>query len=374
MILYGISPDYKDSPPCRLEANYAFQLNKRMVPLMLTDNYKPKGWLGIMLGTRLWYGFFGDVLTEEATFNAKMDALCRELGPPYHGNPDGPMSPMPMLQPTFSTSESTATETPQRGSITLVKPDRTARSSSLQSPSKSHQDDEPTMSRRATSLPMTVQEVAQSQAKMKHGLHHAAAIQPEVIPETSTPSHGGAHVSVRYPSHGGQATHGGYPSLGGDVDTITPKSPFLARLRDASLGGTPRPSAPEAQQTVAPGAHTSHFTFADAAEHMLGQVRRGHIGMHDLARDVDTFSKRVADLSANGILQSEHRDVLHDTVHDSYAFLNSLLMLSHATKDDDLFARQLARLPIVSAMTSTIPLGKPRSTKPGTGRALPTPP
>lgn len=46
----------------------------------LPAGYAPKGWLGLMLGTRMWYGFFGDVLNNTAAFLAKVDALCRELG------------------------------------------------------------------------------------------------------------------------------------------------------------------------------------------------------------------------------------------------------------------------------------------------------
>lgn len=54
-----------------------------MIPLMLEDGYAPKGWLGIMLGTRLWYGFYGHVLAEESAFESKINDLCRELGPPH---------------------------------------------------------------------------------------------------------------------------------------------------------------------------------------------------------------------------------------------------------------------------------------------------
>ena len=63
-----------------MEAQYAFQQEKDMVPLMLEEGYSPNGWLGMLLGVRLWYGFFGSVLTSEAGFEVKMDELCRELG------------------------------------------------------------------------------------------------------------------------------------------------------------------------------------------------------------------------------------------------------------------------------------------------------
>ena len=44
MVCYGISQAYKESTNCRLEAQYAFQREKDMVPLMMEEGYKPKGW------------------------------------------------------------------------------------------------------------------------------------------------------------------------------------------------------------------------------------------------------------------------------------------------------------------------------------------
>ena len=40
---------------CRLEANYGFQVGLDMIPLMMQQGYTAKGWLGLILGTRLWY-------------------------------------------------------------------------------------------------------------------------------------------------------------------------------------------------------------------------------------------------------------------------------------------------------------------------------
>ena len=44
------------------------------------EGYEADGWLGLLLGTSLWYGLFGETL-EEAPFERKMDDLVRELGP-----------------------------------------------------------------------------------------------------------------------------------------------------------------------------------------------------------------------------------------------------------------------------------------------------
>ena len=77
---YAISQAYKESANCRLEAQYAYQQQLDMVPLMMEEGYSAKGWLGMLLGVRLWYGFYGTVLESEAAFEGKVGELCRELG------------------------------------------------------------------------------------------------------------------------------------------------------------------------------------------------------------------------------------------------------------------------------------------------------
>jgi hypothetical protein len=64
---------------------YAHQVGVPMVPLMLAGDYHPNGWLGMLLGAKLWYGFFGKAVAHEAAFQAKIDEMCRELGPPAQG-------------------------------------------------------------------------------------------------------------------------------------------------------------------------------------------------------------------------------------------------------------------------------------------------
>ena len=36
--------------------------------------------VGMLLGVRLWYGFYGPMLESEGAFEGKVDELCRELG------------------------------------------------------------------------------------------------------------------------------------------------------------------------------------------------------------------------------------------------------------------------------------------------------
>jgi hypothetical protein len=80
VVLIGVSRAYKESSNCRMEAQYALQKKKPLVPLMLVDGYEADGWLGLLLGTSMWYALYGDTLSSASSFNDRMDALCRELG------------------------------------------------------------------------------------------------------------------------------------------------------------------------------------------------------------------------------------------------------------------------------------------------------
>ena len=80
VLVYGISQAYKESANCRLEAQYAYQRQKEMIPVLLEEGYRADGWLGMLLGVRLWYAFYGTVLSSEAAFEGKMEELCREIG------------------------------------------------------------------------------------------------------------------------------------------------------------------------------------------------------------------------------------------------------------------------------------------------------
>ena len=57
VVLICVSQRYKESPNCRSEAEYAYQLEKDIIPLMMEKNYKADGWLGMLLGTKLCIGF-----------------------------------------------------------------------------------------------------------------------------------------------------------------------------------------------------------------------------------------------------------------------------------------------------------------------------
>uniref|UniRef100_K1PV25 Uncharacterized protein n=1 Tax=Magallana gigas TaxID=29159 RepID=K1PV25_MAGGI len=75
VVLIGMSKKYKESPNCRSEAEYAYKLRKSVVPLRLEPRYVPDGWLGIIVGTRLYFDF-----TSPRDYDHVMTNLLRELG------------------------------------------------------------------------------------------------------------------------------------------------------------------------------------------------------------------------------------------------------------------------------------------------------
>ncbi len=136
VVLFGVSLAYKESGNCHLEAQYAHTSQVDMVPLMMQKNYTAKGWLGILLGSRLYYPFFEETEHEDqATFEKRVDALARELGnrgktgvktnacisegvPPSAVTVDA--SSAPASAPLTAPAVAQAAETPQRPSTAPV--------------------------------------------------------------------------------------------------------------------------------------------------------------------------------------------------------------------------------------------------------------
>ena len=56
-VLVCMTEKYKQSPNCRAEAEYAFNLKKPIVPLIMQASYRPDGWLGIILGSKIFIDF-----------------------------------------------------------------------------------------------------------------------------------------------------------------------------------------------------------------------------------------------------------------------------------------------------------------------------
>ena len=75
VVLICVSERYKESPNCRSEAEYAYQLRKDIIPLMMQRNYKPDGWLGMLLGTKFWIDFNSKHIVKTG-----VTKLIKELG------------------------------------------------------------------------------------------------------------------------------------------------------------------------------------------------------------------------------------------------------------------------------------------------------
>jgi len=45
-VLICMTEKYKQSPYCRAEAEYAFEMNKPLIPLLINNDFQPSGWLG----------------------------------------------------------------------------------------------------------------------------------------------------------------------------------------------------------------------------------------------------------------------------------------------------------------------------------------
>ena len=57
------------------EAEYAYQLRKQIIPLMMEPRFQPHSWLGIIMGTKLWMDF-----REARNIETGTSQLIRELG------------------------------------------------------------------------------------------------------------------------------------------------------------------------------------------------------------------------------------------------------------------------------------------------------
>ena len=81
-----------------------------MIPLMMQKGYKANGWLGLILGTRLYYSFHDAEADDDAAFEKRMEAVVREIGgrgkhqlpesvPPMRAVASSPRPPAPACRP-----------------------------------------------------------------------------------------------------------------------------------------------------------------------------------------------------------------------------------------------------------------------------------
>ncbi|CAF4113270.1 unnamed protein product [Rotaria sordida] len=73
IILICMSEQYQRSNYCRAEAQYAFQKQLNMIPILLQKHYKPDGWLAFLIGSLLYIDF------TKYEYSKALDMLLKEL-------------------------------------------------------------------------------------------------------------------------------------------------------------------------------------------------------------------------------------------------------------------------------------------------------
>jgi hypothetical protein len=82
IIVVLVSMGYKESANCRMECQYAMKQNKPLLFLVCEQSYtSPTGWLGLIMGQRMWVGVFTPGMVED-----KSDEVMRRLDETLKGD------------------------------------------------------------------------------------------------------------------------------------------------------------------------------------------------------------------------------------------------------------------------------------------------
>ncbi|CAF1588561.1 unnamed protein product, partial [Adineta ricciae] len=73
IVILCISEQYRKSNYCRAEAHYAFQCQRKIIPILVQKHYKPDGWLLFLIGQLLYVDF------TKHEFDQAMNMLLKEL-------------------------------------------------------------------------------------------------------------------------------------------------------------------------------------------------------------------------------------------------------------------------------------------------------
>ncbi|KAL3855584.1 hypothetical protein ACJMK2_014924, partial [Sinanodonta woodiana] len=74
VVLICMSQKYQESPNCRTEAQYAYQMHKNLVALKMENDYTPSGWLGLIINDGILYDFSG-----KYAFERKYEELLKRI-------------------------------------------------------------------------------------------------------------------------------------------------------------------------------------------------------------------------------------------------------------------------------------------------------
>jgi len=73
VVIILFSETYKHSANCRREGEYVAALKKSFIPVLCADGYRADGWLGILLGTKLWFNLSTSQLYEQNIANLERE-------------------------------------------------------------------------------------------------------------------------------------------------------------------------------------------------------------------------------------------------------------------------------------------------------------
>ncbi|XP_070551315.1 uncharacterized protein [Ptychodera flava] len=73
-VLLCVTKAYKDSHSCNKEASYADSRRKNIIPLKLESDVEFDGWIGLVVGSKLWFDF-----SDITYFNDSMNGVDKEL-------------------------------------------------------------------------------------------------------------------------------------------------------------------------------------------------------------------------------------------------------------------------------------------------------
>jgi len=80
VVLVGLSAKYQASKNCRLEGEYAHLQSKIIIPMMMEANFRPTGWLGLIMGGKLWFDFSAQD-KHDGSYKNLLSELERTVGP-----------------------------------------------------------------------------------------------------------------------------------------------------------------------------------------------------------------------------------------------------------------------------------------------------
>jgi hypothetical protein len=111
-VIICMSEEYRKSNYCRAEAHYAFQRQRKIVPVLLQKHYKPDGWLLFLIGQLIYIDFI------KYEFDRAKNMLLKEL----HETNFPEANIIPVRPKDIVVASSITPESSRKSSVSLVLP------------------------------------------------------------------------------------------------------------------------------------------------------------------------------------------------------------------------------------------------------------